>query len=55
MAHNQVACYCPCCGVGTMSITFADDPPRAAVSSQAYPGHCSEGCTETEVLQAVFS
>ena len=55
MTHNQVACYCPNCGVGTLSITFADDPPRAIVSSQMYPGHCSEGCTETEILEAIFA
>ena len=54
MAHNRIACYCPCCGVGTMSVTFRDgDPPRAIVSSMAYPGHCSEGCTEAEVMDAL--
>jgi hypothetical protein len=56
MAHNRIACYCPSCGVGTLSLTFADaDPPLVMVSSQAYPGHCSEGCTEAEVMEALFS
>ena len=39
MAHNRVACYCPSCGVGTLTLTFIDaDPPRVMVSSPGMPG-----------------
>ena len=54
MSHDRVATYCPSCGVGTLSVTFVDgDPPRAAIGSTTWPGHCSEGCTEAEVVEAL--
>lgn len=53
MARNRIACYCPSCGVGTLSVTFQDNPARASVSGAGRRGYCTEGCTEAEVLEAL--
>ena len=53
---THIAGYCPACLDGTLRIGFVSHPkPKAFIDSQeGGPGRCSRGCTEDEIVEALF-
>jgi hypothetical protein len=47
--------YCPSCKDGTVRVTFRDgSEPKAFIASyRGGRGHCSGGCTEAEIAEAL--
>lgn len=56
MARGRLASYCPCCLTGTVGIQLLQHPrPGAAFASSATGSvGCSNGCTEPEIVEALF-
>lgn len=61
---RSVACFCPACLGGTLHVRFNERPaaesvepkPEMIVSSQVNgTGYCSDGCSEADIGDALFS
>lgn len=57
MAMGRLACYCPCCLIGTVSIQLLQRPQAGATFISAVTGAsgCSFGCTEAQIADALFA
>ena len=52
---QRIGAYCPACGEGTVCVRFLEHPrPSCTISSNAFADRCSRGCTEAEVMEALF-
>jgi hypothetical protein len=55
LSPTEIASHCPNCLTGTMRVTFLPtEPPRVVIESRRGGlGHCSNGCTEAEIAEAL--
>lgn len=48
--------FCPACREGTILVQLHDlDVPTMTITSSAWPGHCSLGCSEGFIARVMFS